>query len=238
MTIDYYNLLNIDRNANKREIKNAYKKMALRYHPDRNPEGKETFQMVSDAYHILSDDILRNQYDLKQEFDFKSHNPFDTWLNLFPQDVSSELINKIMKKMFHLDIKDEEFDFIYNQIIDKLKDFTYTDKDIKTTLKKNDNENSKKNTSSAQTDSNNIIQKHLTVQATYELEELFKDQFKKEIVIELNKNNIQKKWTYKVDIRKPIHHFKDIYHFEKTTLHMNIDIVLSPSDLPDSFELS
>ena len=53
----YYDILNISQNSTKDDIKKAYKKLALQYHPDRNrdPNATETFKKISEAYQILSD---------------------------------------------------------------------------------------------------------------------------------------------------------------------------------------
>jgi molecular chaperone DnaJ len=63
---DYYEVLGISRTASKEEIKDAYRKLALQYHPDRNkaPDAEERFKEVSEAYAVLSDDEKRSQYDL------------------------------------------------------------------------------------------------------------------------------------------------------------------------------
>ncbi len=62
---DYYDVLGVTKGANKDEIKAAYRKLALQFHPDRNksPEATERFKEISEAYAILSDDEKRNQYD-------------------------------------------------------------------------------------------------------------------------------------------------------------------------------
>src|SRR5256886_17324383 len=62
---DYYEVLGVPKSSGKDEIKSAYRKLALQYHPDRNksPEATERFKEISEAYAILSDDEKRNQYD-------------------------------------------------------------------------------------------------------------------------------------------------------------------------------
>ncbi len=62
---DYYDVLGVQRNASKDDVKNAYRKLALQYHPDRNksPDAEERFKEISEAYAILSDDQKREQYD-------------------------------------------------------------------------------------------------------------------------------------------------------------------------------
>ena len=64
---DYYAVLGVARNADTQEIKSAYKKLALQYHPDRNPENKddatEKFKEISEAYSVLADPQKRAMYD-------------------------------------------------------------------------------------------------------------------------------------------------------------------------------
>ena len=62
---DYSEVLGIQRSANKEEIKNSYRRLALQYHPDRNksPGAEERFKEISEAYAVLSDDEKRKRYD-------------------------------------------------------------------------------------------------------------------------------------------------------------------------------
>ena len=63
---DYYEVLGVQKNASKEEIKNVYRKLALQYHPDRNkdPTAEEKFKELSEAYAVLSDDEKRKRYDM------------------------------------------------------------------------------------------------------------------------------------------------------------------------------
>jgi molecular chaperone DnaJ len=64
---DYYKVLGVNRNANVEDIKRAYRKMALKWHPDRNPNSKEEaerrFKEAAEAYEVLSDPQKRARYD-------------------------------------------------------------------------------------------------------------------------------------------------------------------------------
>jgi molecular chaperone DnaJ len=63
---DYYEVLGVQKNASKEDIKSAYRKLALQYHPDRNkePGAEEKFKELSEAYAVLSDDEKRKRYDI------------------------------------------------------------------------------------------------------------------------------------------------------------------------------
>ncbi len=67
MNDDYYKSLGVDRSASTEDIKKAYRRLALKYHPDRNPSDKknaeEKFKKISEAYAVLSDPEKRKQYD-------------------------------------------------------------------------------------------------------------------------------------------------------------------------------
>ena len=63
---DFYKLLGVRKNADNREIRKAFKKLALKYHPDKNSEddAHEKFLKINRAYEILKDEETRKKYDL------------------------------------------------------------------------------------------------------------------------------------------------------------------------------
>ena len=63
---DYYEILGVSRDASKEELKKAYRKLAMEYHPDRNPgndEAEDKFKEAAEAYEILSHDEKKAKYD-------------------------------------------------------------------------------------------------------------------------------------------------------------------------------
>ncbi|MGN0998400.1 MAG: molecular chaperone DnaJ [Faecousia sp.] len=72
---DYYEVLGVSKDASAEDIKKAYRKLALKYHPDRNPDSKEAeekFKEAAEAYEVLSDDEKRSRYD---QFGFAGVDP-------------------------------------------------------------------------------------------------------------------------------------------------------------------
>ena len=66
MEIDYYEVLGVSRSAPSDEIKKAYRKQAMKFHPDRNPgdkESEEKFKQATEAYEVLCDGNKRQIYD-------------------------------------------------------------------------------------------------------------------------------------------------------------------------------
>jgi len=71
---DYYKILGVDRNATEEEIKKAYRRLAMKYHPDRNPGDKsaeEKFKEINEAYEVLGDPEKRKRYDALGESYFR-----------------------------------------------------------------------------------------------------------------------------------------------------------------------
>lgn len=62
---DYYDILGVRKDASDREIKKAFRKLAMKYHPDKNkdPKAEEKFRQIAEAYEVLSDESKRKEYD-------------------------------------------------------------------------------------------------------------------------------------------------------------------------------
>ena len=90
---DYYEILSVDRNASGDEIKRAYRKLAVKFHPDKNPDdphAEEKFKELGEAYDVLADDQKRAAYDRYGHAAFAQggraggfHDPFDIFREVF-----------------------------------------------------------------------------------------------------------------------------------------------------------
>jgi molecular chaperone DnaJ len=77
---NYYEILGVSKDATQEEIKKAYRKLAIQYHPDKNPEEGDKFKDISRAYDTIGDETKRKQYDAQLNNPFASRgggNPFN-----------------------------------------------------------------------------------------------------------------------------------------------------------------
>lgn len=92
---DYYNILNIDKSASDEDIKKAYKKLALQYHPDKNQgneEACEKFKELGEAYGVLSNKDKRAQYDMMGSVDETFgdvEDPFSVFNEIFRSHINN-----------------------------------------------------------------------------------------------------------------------------------------------------
>eukprot|EP01112_Ceratiomyxa_fruticulosa_P011903 TRINITY_DN3275_c0_g1_i1.p1 TRINITY_DN3275_c0_g1~~TRINITY_DN3275_c0_g1_i1.p1 ORF type:complete len:549 (-),score=54.75 TRINITY_DN3275_c0_g1_i1:50-1696(-) len=92
---DYYNVLGVDKKASDDEIRKAYRNLATKYHPDKNPEGKEKYIEIVNAYETLSDTQKRRDYDNGKRNPYQQnqnyYNSFYSFWNTQPP-IPSETI--------------------------------------------------------------------------------------------------------------------------------------------------
>jgi len=118
--MDYYEILGVSKTATKAEIKKAYRRLAMKYHPDKNPgdkEAEEKFKLINEAYQVLSDDEKRAVYDrygkeglegrgYKTDFDFS--DIFDMFNDIFGGRYEEYTMPYDIDKVIQIDLDFEE----------------------------------------------------------------------------------------------------------------------------------
>jgi DnaJ-class molecular chaperone len=109
MNNNYYTILGISKNASQEEIKKSYRKLALKHHPDKNPNDEDKFKKISEAYSVLSDPEQRKKYDMggidfSRIFQQGGMNPFDMFNSMFNQRQSSSQPKKNRDYIMNLNI--------------------------------------------------------------------------------------------------------------------------------------
>lgn len=108
---DYYEILGIQKTSSVDEVKKAYRKLAMQYHPDRNPgnkEAEEKFKEATEAYEVLSDQDKRSRYDRFGHEGVRQGADFHDWANTNPNDIFS-VFNDIFGGGFGGSIFDDFF---------------------------------------------------------------------------------------------------------------------------------
>jgi DnaJ-class molecular chaperone len=105
---DYYRILGVSKDADENEIKKAYRTLALRYHPDRNPgdrQAEERFKNVAEAYGVLSDPEKRRIFDLSSGDGPKpggqggfAYRPEDIFRDVFHNPRDSEFLRELRRE--------------------------------------------------------------------------------------------------------------------------------------------
>jgi DnaJ-class molecular chaperone len=112
---DYYRILEVNRKATEEEIKQAYRRLALRCHPDRNPgdpRAEERFKNISEAYGVLSDRERRRRYDLGQTttrgtYDYRQQ---DIFRDMFRDRSTHDLFRELSREFEKYGVRfDQEF---------------------------------------------------------------------------------------------------------------------------------
>jgi molecular chaperone DnaJ len=84
---DYYEVLGVSRNADEKAIKDAFRQLALKYHPDREPGTSDRFKEMSEAYAVLSDPKKRAEYDARGYAGVAGFSPEDLFGGINFEDI-------------------------------------------------------------------------------------------------------------------------------------------------------
>ena len=107
MSIQYYDILQIDKNATTNDIKKSYRKLALQYHPDKNNGDDRRFKEISEAYEVLTNNNKRSQYDynishgVNYSFFGDLSNANDLFNEIFKQSDMDMLSSSFMDNNVH-----------------------------------------------------------------------------------------------------------------------------------------
>lgn len=195
-SLNYYKVLGINNDVSKHEIREAYKKMALSFHPDKNKKDtNKEFQQISEAYQVLYDDELRIKYDKNNEdnyidIDIDFTNPINLFRDLFPEYISNHDLSNLLNKL-------EDTNITFSDIFDYLVDIYKKQKTIK---------------------------KNIYVDVNYHLSDHYNNIFFKDVFIETSLDNEERQFKYQIDTRINKHLFIERVEFKESVYQIMINI--------------
>lgn len=103
--MNYYQLLDLDYHADEQEIKSSYRRLAMKYHPDRVTGQEEKFKLINEAYKVLSDTEKRKEYNIRNNIGFvikNQNNQINQHILTAPYDSSLNIFNDALKEIFFI----------------------------------------------------------------------------------------------------------------------------------------
>jgi len=112
--MDFYDILGVPKDATIDEIKKAYRRLAFKYHPDKNPEGEEIFKRINLAYQTLSDPEKRRKYDFMQKLGLTENDIFSNYYDN-PEIILAMELDELIRTFF------AQLDELYKQIFKNIR---------------------------------------------------------------------------------------------------------------------